>query len=185
MPHFHLPLQSGNDGILKAMRRRYDSAQYRKTIRRIIEAFPSSAIGADVICGFPRETEQQFFDTYRLIEESPLSHLHVFPYSPRGGTLASRMDGQVPPPEKKIRASRLRALGEKKMAAFTRTQLGQHSQVLFEYRDGGGRWWGYTPNYLRSAVLSDRGLKNKILSVEHYGIVGDRLASRLLSHSTN
>src|SRR5690606_20433905 len=112
MDHFHIPLQSGNDEILKNMRRKYDVDFYRKTIERIMKRFPNAGIGADVIVGFPGESDEQFMDTYNLLKELPLTHFHVFPFSKRKNTIAGRMEDHIQHGVKKERARALIALGE-------------------------------------------------------------------------
>ena len=180
MPHFHIPFQSGNDDILKRMRRRYKVGQYERLLWRIKKTFPNASFGADIICGFPGESDKQFDDTYNLVKNLPLTHLHIFPYSRRKGTLASRMDGQVQEDIKKSRVKRLLALGEEKIHNFMSQYISQVSEVLFENRDDRGKWWGYTPNYLKTYVTSEEDLHNKILKVRHQRICSSVLKSTVL-----
>ncbi len=182
MPHFHIPLQSGNDNILKKMRRRYNVEEYKRIAWRIKEILPHASIGADIICGFPGENDQQFNDTYNLVKYTPLTHLHVFPYSLRKGTAASHMDDQVQEDVKKSRVKRLLALGEEKIYNLMNQHISQTSEVLFENRDDRGRWWGYTPNYLKTYVFSKENLHNKILKVRHQDIQRGSLKSVVLKN---
>ena len=149
VPHFHLPLQSGSDTILKLMKRRYMTALYRKRVAAIKAANPDTCIGVDVIVGFPGETDELFAETYNLLNELDISYLHVFTYSERENTLAVNMDGVVPIPERKRRNKMLRILSEKKKRAFYESQLGQVRPVLFEAENKEGFMLGYTDNYVR------------------------------------
>lgn len=162
--HFHVPLQSGDDEVLKSMRRKYDVAYYRDTIAMIKNYFPNAAIGADVIAGYPGESDEQFQNTYKLMSELPITHFHVFPFSKRKGTTASRLPDYIQSDVKKARVKSLIELGESKLASFTKEQVGQSAQVLFERRDKEGHWSGYTSNYLKVRYSSDQDLKNQIVS---------------------
>ena len=149
VPHFHLPLQSGSDTILKLMKRRYMTALYRKRVAAIKAANPDTCIGVDVIVGFPGETDELFAETYNLLNELDISYLHVFTYSERENTLAVNMDGVVPIPERKRRNKMLRILSEKKKRVFYESQLGKVRPVLFEAENKEGFMLGYTDNYVR------------------------------------
>ena len=149
VPHFHLPLQSGSDRILKLMKRRYMTALYRKRVVAVKAANPDTCIGVDVIVGFPGETDELFAETYKLLNELDISYLHVFTYSERENTPAANMDGVVPIPERKRRNKMLRILSEKKKRAFYESQLGQVRPVLFETENKEGFMLGYTDNYVR------------------------------------
>ena len=149
VPHFHLPLQSGSDTILKLMKRRYMTALYRKRVAALKAANPDTCIGVDVIVGFPGETDELFAETYNLLNELDISYLHVFTYSERENTLAANMDGVVPIPERKRRNKMLRILSEKKKRAFYESQLGKVRPVLFEAENKEGFMLGYTDNYVR------------------------------------
>ncbi|ATH06862.1 tRNA (N(6)-L-threonylcarbamoyladenosine(37)-C(2))-methylthiotransferase MtaB [Halobacteriovorax marinus] len=163
--HFHIPLQSGDDEILKNMRRKYTVADYKKVINKIITAFPNAGIGADIICGFPGETKEQFENTYNLVKELPITHFHVFPYSKRKGTTAGRMDNHIHSATKKERVKSLLHLGEAKLALFSEDQVGSQSEVLFERRTKDGLYTGYTTNYVKVYVETELELKNQIRSV--------------------
>jgi len=162
--HFHVPLQSGDDTILTSMRRKYDVAFYRGRIAKIKELFPHAAIGADMIVGYPGETQEQFENTFKLVRELPITHFHVFPYSKRKGTTATRLPDHIQAGVKKDRVRSLMMLGEAKLKTFMQEQLGRNHSVLFE-QEKDGYFEGYTSNFLRVRVKSDVDLKNKILNV--------------------
>ena len=147
--HLHIPLQSGDNGILKAMRRPYTRAQYIALLEKVAKRVPGVGIGGDVMVGFPGESDAAFQNTRDLIADHPLTYLHVFPYSPRGKTPAARMANQVDPQVKKQRGAILRELGRQKVAAFQARFLGQILPVLFENRRNGQCLQGLTDNYIR------------------------------------
>jgi len=147
--HLHVPLQSGDDGILKAMRRPYSRTQYIDLIEKLANQIPDIGIGGDVMVGFPGESDAAFQNTYDLIAQHPMTYLHVFPYSPRGKTPAARMPDQVDAQVKKQRGAALRVLGEEKVLSFQARFLGQTLPVLFEGRRGNGLLNGLTDNYIR------------------------------------
>jgi len=154
-PHLHVPVQSGDDTVLRRMRRRYDAALARERLAMMRELVPDAALGTDLIAGFPGEDEAAFERTLAFVEESPLSYLHVFPYSVRSGTTAAKLDGRNPPAAIAARARRLRAVGERKRAAFARRFDGAEAEVLVETtRDpASGALRGYTRNYLRARLV--------------------------------
>lgn len=178
--HFHIPLQNGDDEILKAMRRKYTVAEYSAVIERLKRAFPRAGIGADVIVGFPGETEEHFQNTYALMEKLPLTHFHVFPYSKRKGTTASTLKNEVSQAIKKERVQKLIALGQNKIEAFAQSQVGLTTQVLFEKKNEQGLWEGYSSNFILVRLESSENLKNQIRKVElinaHKGELSARLA---------
>jgi threonylcarbamoyladenosine tRNA methylthiotransferase MtaB len=165
LDHFHIPLQSGDNEILSNMRRKYTVEDYKKVINKIITAFPNAGIGADMICGFPGETAEQFQNTYNLAKELPLTHFHVFPYSKRKGTTASKLDNHIHNATKKDRVNSLIHLGEAKLAMFSEDQVGTQSSVLFERRNKEGHYTGYTSNYVRVCVETKEELKNQVRQV--------------------
>src|SRR6266446_1549932 len=148
-PHFHLPLQAGDDSILERMRRRYSTADYRDRVERILEAMPDAAIGTDLIAGFPGETARHFEDYFNFVESLPLAYFHVFPYSVRDGTTAAKLAGRVKPEEIKRRAALMRRLGEKKRIEFIERFVGARLEVLLEERTEAGLLRGYSRNYVR------------------------------------
>ena len=162
VPHFHIPLQSGSDDLLKKMKRRYMSGLYADRVAKIREVMPDSCIGVDVIVGFPGETEEKFLETYNFLNELPISYLHVFTYSERENTEASEMDGVIPIPERKRRNKMLRILSEKKKMAFYQTQLGKTLSVLWEHENKNGLMFGFTENYVRVQKPFDQNAVNEI-----------------------
>ncbi|WP_288955635.1 tRNA (N(6)-L-threonylcarbamoyladenosine(37)-C(2))-methylthiotransferase MtaB [uncultured Polaribacter sp.] len=149
VPHFHIPLQSGSDELLKKMKRRYLRETYTNRVAKIKEVMPNACIGVDVIVGFPGETEELFLETYNYLNELDISYLHVFTYSERPNTEAAEMIGIVP---KKVRAKRskmLRGLSAKKRRAFYESQLGNNLTVLFENENKDGYINGFTENYVK------------------------------------
>jgi len=162
VPHFHIPLQSGSDDLLKKMKRRYLTGLYRNRVNKIREVMPHAAIGVDVIVGFPGETEELFMETYNFLNELPISYLHVFTYSERENTEAAGMEGIVPIPERKRRNKMLRILSEKKKMAFYQTQLGKTLPVLWEHENKDGKMFGFTENYVRVQKNFDPASVNQI-----------------------
>lgn len=149
MPHFHIPLQSGNNRILKEMKRRYKRELFAERVSSIKAKMPHACIGVDVIVGFPGETEADFKDTYRFIQDLDVSYLHVFTYSERANTPAADMDGRVPMQERRARNQMLRILSEKKRAAFYSSFEGAQLEVLVEQSSKDGVRTGFTKNYIK------------------------------------
>jgi threonylcarbamoyladenosine tRNA methylthiotransferase MtaB len=169
-PHWHIPLQSGSDNILKHMNRHYTSSHYRNLIMELRAAMPEASIGADVLVGFPGEDEPAFEKTMELISELPVTYVHVFPFSPRPGTVAAAMNDMVPKKEKTIRGRAVGNLGNEKKQAFYRSQVGKIFECLVEHQDKEtGLWRGLTPNYIPVLIEKNRkdqeDLKNQILPV--------------------
>ena len=162
VPHFHIPLQSGSDELLKKMKRRYLTRLYFNRVNKIREVMPNAAIGVDVIVGFPGETEELFMETYNFLNDLPISYLHVFTYSERENTEAADMQGAVPIPERKRRNKMLRILSEKKKMEFYRSQLGNKLSVLWEHENKNGMMYGFTENYVRVAKPFDEKSVNQI-----------------------
>ena len=160
-PHFHLPLQSGSDAVLKRMRRRYDSAKFLEAVDHIRHALPDAAITTDVIVGFPGETEADFNDTVRMCEEVEFASMHVFPYSSRPGTSAAHFDDDVPAQTKSERVGRLIELSKEQETYYRSQFLGTVRPVLWETQKA-GNWVGLTDNYIRVAAISDQELTNVI-----------------------
>lgn len=166
LPHFHIPLQSGSNRILGLMRRRYNREVFAGRVERIRKMIPLAGIGADVIVGFPGETEKDFEDTYSFLVNQPLSYLHVFTFSERPGTVASKMENKVPQTEKVIRSKRLLALSEKKHMEFCKLNTGSESEVLFEKNRIDGMITGFTGNYIKVQYPWQSGLAEKIVKVK-------------------
>jgi threonylcarbamoyladenosine tRNA methylthiotransferase MtaB len=152
LPHLHLPLQSGDDGVLRRMGRRYDTAAYARVVERARRAIPGLAVHADVIAGFPTEDEAAWRRSVAFIRSLDLAGLHVFRYSARAGTPATRMAGQVDEPTRKRRATELGALGVECRTRFARRRLGASAAVLFESRLPDGRWVGHAEDHLLVAA---------------------------------
>ena len=178
--HLHIPLQSGDDAILASMKRRYTSRFYQELIENIAKQVPGIALGADIIVGYPGEGEKEFQNTMRLVEMSPLTHLHVFSYSPRPGTPAAEMKDQVPEMIKKERNAALRTLGMKKNLLFRKMHLGSELNVVVEDKvdPDTGLLTGLTDNYIRvkiyGAKTGDIGKKinikiNEVKEQDNFG----------------
>ena len=165
MPHFHIPLQSGSDKILKLMRRKYLRKLYKERIELIKKLMPHACIGVDVIVGFPGETQEQFLETYNFINELGISYLHVFTYSERANTRALNISPIVPQAERKERNKMLRILSEKKRRKFYGEHLNTERKVLFESENDGGLMYGFTDNYIKVAIPYDEELVNTIQTV--------------------
>ena len=176
VPHFHIPLQSGSDEILKKMKRRYLSNLYLDRVTKIREVMPNACIGVDVIVGFPGETEEIFMETYNFLNELPISYLHVFTYSERDNTEAIEFEGVVEQGERKRRNKMLRILSEKKRQAFYQSQLNSTQKVLWEHDNKEGKMFGFTENYVKVQTDFNPELVNEtqivdLIRINHNGIV--------------
>ncbi|MDP4290264.1 MAG: tRNA (N(6)-L-threonylcarbamoyladenosine(37)-C(2))-methylthiotransferase MtaB [Bacteroidota bacterium] len=149
-PHFHIPLQSGSDKILQMMKRRYHRADFVNRVAKVRELMPHACVAADVIVGFPGETEEDFLDIYRFIEELDIAYLHVFPYSIRPGTKAATLPGQLSNTEKEERSRRLHLLSDEKKELFYKANKGRKVSTLWEADTDNGMMFGYTENYIRT-----------------------------------
>lgn len=165
MPHFHIPLQSGCDEVLKLMRRRYDTALFASKIRKIKELIPDAFIGVDVIVGTRGETPEYFEKAYEFIRGLDVTQLHVFSYSERPGTQALKIDYVVPAEEKHQRSQRLLALSDEKTKAFYARHIGQEAKVLMEKSKAGMPMHGFTENYIRVELEHDDSLDNHLVQV--------------------
>jgi threonylcarbamoyladenosine tRNA methylthiotransferase MtaB len=165
VPHFHIPLQSGSNDILRRMGRRYLRQLYEDRVSKIKTLMPQCCIGVDVIVGFPGETQEHFLETYNFLNELPISYLHVFTYSERANTRAEEMDGMVPMSVRNERSKMLRILSEKKRRKFYEENLGQTYQVLFEEDVEEGKMHGFTENYIRVSAKYDPLLLNEMKMV--------------------
>jgi threonylcarbamoyladenosine tRNA methylthiotransferase MtaB len=163
--HFHIPLQSGSDTVLKRMRRRYVTKQYADLIYRVREQFPESGVGADVIVGFPGETPQEFQETYEFLTDLPVSYLHVFTYSERPHTPAAALPEQVVPHERSSRNAVLRMLSERKRMDWCRNMVGRRVHVLTESTVEEGRRYGFTDAFLRVGVDAESARENSLVKV--------------------
>ncbi|HIY89333.1 MAG TPA: tRNA (N(6)-L-threonylcarbamoyladenosine(37)-C(2))-methylthiotransferase MtaB [Candidatus Bacteroides pullicola] len=165
MPHFHIPLQSGCDEVLKLMRRRYDTDLFASKVRRIKSEMPDAFIGVDVIVGTRGETEEYFERSHDFLQGLDVTQLHVFSYSERPGTQALKIDYVVPPQEKHRRSQRLLELSDGKLHAFYALHVGQTMPVLLERPKPGMPMHGFTPNYIRVEVPHDDALDNRVVNV--------------------
>ena len=165
VPHFHIPLQSGSNDILKKMKRRYLRELYVSRVAKIREVMPDACIGVDVIVGFPGETDEHFLETYHFLNELDISYLHVFTYSERDNTEAVLMDGVVPDAVRAKRSKMLRGLSAKKRNAFYESQLGKEKTVLFESDNKQGYIHGFTENYVKVKAPWDTTLVNTLHKV--------------------
>lgn len=156
-PHLHICAQAGNDRVLKAMRRNYDTVTYRDILERARERLPDAALGSDIIVGFPGETGEEFEQSLEFFKSLPLTYFHVFPYSPRRGTSAAALPDPVPPAVKKERVKKMRALGTEKKACFSRGFIGREASVLVEgaTEKTSGDHRGYSRNYLPVLVPAE------------------------------
>ena len=181
VPHFHIPLQSGSDKILKSMRRRYQKELYKSRVLCSKSLMPDCCIGVDVIVGFPGETEEDFLETYSFLNELPVSYLHVFTYSERENTTALRIAEVVPLAERQKRNKMLTILSEKKKRLFYESQLSKTHPVLFEQENDGVFMYGFTANYVKVKYPYNPQFVNKVLpvfldSIDFDGIVNAHIS---------
>jgi threonylcarbamoyladenosine tRNA methylthiotransferase MtaB len=181
----HVPLQSGDDTILRTMNRRYTIQEYQNAMELACSTIPNVCFGTDVMVGFPGEGEREFANTLAFIKDLPFAYVHVFSYSPRPGTASTKMADQVSPGDIKERSRTLRELSRQKREAFQQRFLGRELSVLFE-EEANGVWTGLTDHYLRVDVRSSLHLKNTVQSVVATGVMSDRMLGLLnpLSHSS-
>lgn len=176
MPHFHIPLQSGCDEVLKLMRRRYDTALFASKVKKIKEVMPDAFIGVDVIVGTRGETPEYFEKAYEFISGLDVTQLHVFSYSERPGTQALKIDYVVSPEEKHQRSQRLLALSDEKTQAFYARHIGHTLPVLMEKSKAGAPMHGFTANYIRVEVEGDNALDNHLVQVRLGVFTDDKTA---------
>lgn len=185
MPHFHIPLQSGCDEVLKLMHRRYDTALFASKIQKIRELMPDAFIGVDVIVGSRGETEEYFESAFHFIESLDITQLHVFSYSERPGTQALKIEPIVSPEKKHERSQRLLALSDKKLHAFYAGHIGETVEVLLEKAKPGMKMHGFTKNYIRVEVENTPMLDNKlaIVKLEGFNKDGNALEGSIIDWS--
>jgi threonylcarbamoyladenosine tRNA methylthiotransferase MtaB len=171
VPHFHIPLQSGTNQILAQMSRRYKRELYAERVSEIKSIMPHACIGADVIVGFPGETEELFNETYNFLRDLDITYLHVFPYSERPNTRAILLDNKIPVKEKEDRVKRLTELSERKRQNFYAQHIGFQTEVLFESKITNGRMTGFTPNYIKIEADADASRVGKLTSVIIKGLL--------------
>jgi len=175
VPHFHIPLQSGSDELLKKMKRRYLVQTYTNRVSKIKEVMPNACIGVDVIVGFPGETDELFLETYNYLNEMDISYLHVFTYSERPNTEAVKLDGVVPKKTRAKRSKMLRGLSAKKRRSFYESQLGKTAKVLFENENKEGFINGFTENYVKVKTPWNPELVNTLHTISLTEIDSDGL----------
>lgn len=184
MPHFHIPLQSGSNSILKAMRRKYERELYAEKVAKIKQLMPHCSIGVDVIVGFPGETDEEFLETYNFINQLDVSYLHVFPYSERANTTARKMSGKVHQFKRNERTEMLRILSEKKKQYFYQQFLNTKANVLFEQEEKSNRMYGFTENYIKVETDYDPLMVNEVCEVFISHINANGFAEGELNYST-
>ena len=175
MPHFHIPLQSGSNKILKLMKRRYLKNLYEKRVEKIKTLIPDSCIGADIIVGFPSEDEKDFRETYTFLEKLDVSYLHVFPFSERDNTEAKALNDKNSTQTKNERSYLLRKLSDLKKNKFYKKNILSNRKVLFESENKNGFVHGFTDNYMRVKTLWSSKLVNKVININLYGVDDDKI----------
>jgi threonylcarbamoyladenosine tRNA methylthiotransferase MtaB len=170
-PYLHVPAQAGDDGILSAMRRRYDTAEFRRFVEDTIERVPGIGLGTDIIVGFPGEDETAFRNSCELMESLPWTNIHVFSFSARPRTSAFNMDGKLTAEVIRDRSMRMHRIADRKKAEFYGNQEGRVLRALFEQQDTSGQWLGFTDNYVKVAVSSADNLSNQLLPVRITGLL--------------
>jgi threonylcarbamoyladenosine tRNA methylthiotransferase MtaB len=175
VPHFHIPLQSGSDQLLKSMRRKYDTSLYRSRIEKIKTLMPQACIGVDVIIGYPGETDELFLETYNFLNQLEISYLHVFTYSERVNTTAQKLPGKVPMKTRNERSKMLHILSDKKRRFFYEQQLQKKFPVLWEAENDQDIMYGFTSNYVKVQTNYDPSLVNEIMEVQLEQITADML----------
>jgi threonylcarbamoyladenosine tRNA methylthiotransferase MtaB len=175
-PHFHIPLQVGNDRLLKVMRRKYERSLYADRVSQIKSLRPDCCIGVDVIVGFPGETDEEFLDSYNFLNELEISYIHVFTYSERANTSAPKLGETIPMSTRKERSKMLHILSEKKKRAFYEQTIGSIRTVLFESEEDNGMMYGFTENYIKVKYPFNESLINtcqkiNLLEIDRDGIV--------------
>ena len=180
MPHFHIPLQSGSSRILKLMRRKYQTSLYKERIEHIKSLIPDACIGADIIVGFPSETDDDFQKSYDFIESLNISYLHVFSYSERQNTKAIKIKNKVSKAKKAERSFTMRELSKELKLSFEQSFVGSTREVLFEYQVD-NQWFGHSDNYLPVRVNTKENLKNSIESVNIVNSVKNYLVGSFLN----
>lgn len=186
VPHFHIPLQSGSNRLLKAMRRKYLRELYAERVAKIKSLRPDCCIGVDVIVGFPGETDEEFMETIHFLKDIDVSYLHVFTYSERANTTAVKLGDAVPNEVRKQRSKQLHILSDKKKRAFYEQQIGSIRTVLFEAEEDEGIMYGFTENYVKVKVPFDKTLVNsmqevKLLEIDRDGVMKVELIEKTLA----
>lgn len=178
--HFHLSLQSGCEKTLKMMNRKYSAEEYYNAVLLLRRYMPDVALTTDIIVGFPGETEEDFTESYNFARKIGFSKIHVFPYSPKEGTKAFGMKGQVQNSIKSVRSKKLIELSEKSSVDFMKKQLGKNLLVLFEEETENGIFEGHTSNYIKVLTSTDKNIKNKLINVKIIGYEKDYILGELV-----
>lgn len=181
MPHFHVPLQSGSDKILRLMKRRYSTKIFTDKILKISQKIKDVFLGIDVIVGFPSETDEDFWQTYKLLESLPIAYIHIFPYSDRPNTIASQIQQKVPSEVIAQRVKKLQELSDIKHHNFYQKHINEVRKVLIESRTKNGKLIGYTDNYINVAIEGNETLINRIIDVKLLKIDGEFVMGQILS----
>lgn len=184
VPHFHIPLQSGSNKILKLMRRRYLRELYVERVNKIKEVMPHCCIGVDVIVGFPNETNEDFLDTYNFLNELDISYLHVFTYSERDNTEAKNISEVIPLSVRRERNKMLRILSEKKRRNFYENNIGETRPVLFEMQNNSGILEGFTDNYIKVQIPFDEKLTKQLVNFQLENLNGEFVVGNLVSENS-
>ncbi len=185
VPHFHIPLQVGNDRILKAMRRKYERSLYAERVSHIKSLRKDCCIGVDVIVGFPGETDEEFMDSYNFIRDLDISYIHVFTYSERANTGAPKLGEAIPMEKRRERSKMLHILSDKKKRAFYEENLGSIRTILFEAEEDNGMMYGFSENYVKVKIPFDENLSNsfqkvKLVEIDRDGIVKVEVLNKLI-----
>jgi threonylcarbamoyladenosine tRNA methylthiotransferase MtaB len=186
VPHFHIPLQSGSNRLLKAMRRKYLRELYAERVAKIKSLRPDCCIGVDVIVGFPGETDEEFMETIHFLKDIDVSYLHVFTYSERANTTAVKLGDAVPNEVRKQRSKQLHILSDKKKRAFYEQQVGTTRSVLFEAEEDEGIMYGFTENYVKVKVPFNQNLVNtmqtvRLVAIDRDGVMKVELLDQVLA----
>ena len=178
--HFHLSLQSGCDTTLRAMRRKYDTEKYMKAVETIRKYWNDAAISTDIIVGFPQESDEDFKECCDFAKSIKFAKIHVFPYSPKKGTDAEKMEGQISSETKSKRSEALSKIGNDDAKEFMKRYIGEELNVLFEHEAGNNVYEGHTSNYINVLAKSDKDIRNKILKVKLVGIDRDHALGEIV-----
>jgi threonylcarbamoyladenosine tRNA methylthiotransferase MtaB len=184
-PHLHIPVQSGDDGVLAAMKRLYTTVEFLQFIEHAAKRVPDILIGTDIMVGFPGESNAAFQASCELLRNSPLAYAHVFTFSERGGTAAIKLRDKVSPAEKKARSALLHRLSEKKKLDFYRRFLGRRLRVLTEEQNEYGQWLGFSDNYIKVAIPSEKLSVNSLVTVRLASVSGESGAGEMVEIDIN
>ena len=179
-PHFHISLQSGSAGVLERMKRTYTPAEYKAAVDMIRKTWETAAITTDIMVGFPGETEEEFAESMNFAKEIGFAKMHVFAYSRRPGTVADKMENQVPEAVKKARSEQMQALATNLENEFYKSCIGKQFSVLVERKTGNNLYEGHTENYLPAEITSSEDISKQIVKVEITGINGETVTGDIV-----